>query len=85
MHTPQLVVSVTDPSLLNKLKNAIKLLNGVGSISVVKDPVPTKTERQQAYVKETLTRALQEVKLAQQEGRKLQSFDDFLKELDEES
>ncbi len=84
IHHPQLLVSVTDPSLLNKLRNAIKLLNGVGSISVVKDPVLTKTQRQQAYVKETLTRAMQEVKLARLEGRKLQSIDDFLKELDEE-
>ena len=64
LQNPKLVVSVTDPSLVNKLKNAIKMLNGVGSISVVKDSILTKTERQHAYVKETLTRALQEVKLA---------------------
>lgn len=83
LQNPKLVVSVTDPSMVNKLKNAIKLLNGVSSISVMKEPKLTKTERQQAYVKETLTRALQEVKLARQEGRKLQSIDDFLKELDE--
>ena len=38
---PQLVVSVSDPSLVNKLKNAIKMLNGVSSISVLK---PQKTE-----------------------------------------
>lgn len=44
----------------------------------------TKTERQQAYVRESLTRAMQEVKLARLEGRKLQSFDDFMKDLDEE-
>lgn len=43
-----------------------------------------KTERQQAYVRESLTRAMQEVKLARLEGRKLQSFDDFMKDLDEE-
>ena len=44
----------------------------------------TKTERQQAYVRKSLTRAMQEVKLARLEGRKLQSFDDFMKDLDEE-
>lgn len=44
----------------------------------------TKTERQQAYVRESLIRAMQEVKLARLEGRKLQSFDDFMKDLDEE-
>ena len=38
---PQLVVSVSDPSLVNKLKSAIQMLNGVSSISVVK---PKKTE-----------------------------------------
>ncbi len=45
LKTPQLVVSVTDPSLVNKLRNAIKMLNGVGSISVLK---PKKTEYEQA-------------------------------------
>jgi len=59
-------------------------LRGVVSTSIMKEPILTKTEKQQAYVKESLTRALQEVKLAKLEGRKLQSFDDFLKELDEE-
>ncbi len=38
---PQLVVSVSDPSLINKLKSAIQMLNGVSSISVLK---PEKTE-----------------------------------------
>ena len=38
--SPQLVVSVSDPSMLNKLRNAIKMLNGVSAISVLK---PKKT------------------------------------------
>lgn len=38
---PKLVVSVSDPSLVNKLKSAIQMLNGVSSISVLK---PKKTE-----------------------------------------
>ena len=38
---PQLVVSVSDPSLVDKLKSAIQMLNGVSSISVLK---PKKTE-----------------------------------------
>ena len=33
--SPQLIVTVDNPQLLNKLKNAIKLLNGVGAISVM--------------------------------------------------
>ena len=33
---PQLVVSISDPSLVNKLKSAIQMLHGVSSISVLK-------------------------------------------------
>lgn len=40
-----------------------------------------KTRQQQEYVKETLTRALKEVKEAKREGRKLQTVDEFIKEL----
>lgn len=43
-----------------------------------------KTERQQAYVRESLTRAMQEVKLARLEGRKLPDARDLFKELDED-
>ena len=38
---PKLVVSISDPSLVNKLKSAIQMLNEVSSISVLK---PKKTE-----------------------------------------
>ena len=41
-------------------------------------------ERQKAYVKESLTRALQEVKDAKREGRKLQTIEEFEKELEME-
>ena len=41
MTSPQLVVTIDDASMLNKIKNAIKLLNGVGHISVIK---PRQTE-----------------------------------------
>ncbi len=80
----QILVTIDNGQPLQSIRKAINMLRGVVKTSVVKEPVLTKTERQQAYVKETLTRALQEVKLARQEGRKLQSIDDFLKELDEE-
>ncbi len=50
----------------------------------MKKPVLTKTQKQQAYVKESLTRAMQEVRLAKLEGRKLPDARDLLKELDEE-
>jgi hypothetical protein len=33
---PQLVVTINDAALLNKIKNAIGMLNGVSSVSVLK-------------------------------------------------
>ena len=42
---PMLVVSISDPSLINKLKSAIQLMNGVSSISVFK---PKRTELEMA-------------------------------------
>ena len=43
-----------------------------------------KTAQQKAYVKESLTRALDEVKRAKREGRKLQSLDKLIEELEME-
>lgn len=43
-----------------------------------------KTARQKAYVKESLTRALNEVKEAKKEGKKLKTLNEFLEELKEE-
>lgn len=40
INNPQLLVTVSDLTMLTKLKNAIKMLNGVSSISVLK---PKKT------------------------------------------
>ena len=40
INEPQLLVTVSDPTMLPKLKNAIKMLNGVSSISIIK---PKKT------------------------------------------
>ena len=78
----QILVTVDENQPLQNIRKAINMLRGVVSTSIMKEPILTKTEKQQAYVKESLTRALQEVKLAKLEGRKLQSFDDFLNELD---
>ncbi|MBQ4393488.1 MAG: hypothetical protein IJQ76_05630 [Prevotella sp.] len=46
--------------------------------------VDLKTRQQQEMVKESLTRALNEVKAARREGRKLQTLDKFLEELEDE-
>ena len=53
-------------------------------ITVVKEPLLTKIQKQQAFVKESLTRALQEVNLAKLEGRKLPDAMDLLKDLEME-
>ena len=45
INEPQLLVTVSDPALLTKLKNAIKMLNGVSAISVLK---PKKTGLEEA-------------------------------------
>ena len=81
----QILVTVDNNQPLQNIRKAINMLRGVVSTTVMKEPILTKTQKQQAYVKESLTRALQEVKLAKLEGRKLQSIDNFLKELDEEN
>ena len=38
-------------------------------------------EKQKAYVKDSMTRAIREMKVAKIEGRKLQSVDDFINEM----
>lgn len=69
---------------LQNIRKAINMLRGVVSTTVVKEPILTKTQKQQAFVKESLTRALQEVKLAKLEGRKLPDARDLLKDLEME-
>lgn len=80
----QLLVTIDNDQSLQSIRKAINLLRGVVSTAVVREPVLSKTQQQQAYVKESLTRAFNEVKEAELEGRKLQNVDDFLKELDDE-
>ena len=46
INKPQLLVSISDPALLTKLKNAIKMLNGVSAISVLK---PKKSDLELAH------------------------------------
>ena len=77
-------MTIDNEQPLQSIRKAINMLRGVVSTAVVKEPVLSKTLQQQAYVKDSLSRAFNEVKEAKLEGRKLQSVDDFLKELDEE-
>ena len=79
----QILVTIDDSQSLASVRNAITKLRGVVSTSVLKNTSLSKTEKQQAYVKDTLTRAMKEVKLSKLEGKELQDIDDFIKEMRE--
>lgn len=66
----QLIVTVEDASLLPDLKKAIKMLRGVGNISV---------KKAEASLSETTLRAMRDVK----EGRtvKCKSFEEYLEKV----
>lgn len=77
----QILVTIDDTQPSASIRNAIKMLRGVVSASIIKEsPL---TIEQKAYVKESLSRALQEVKLAKLQGKKLQDVDDFIREMKE--
>ena len=80
----QILVTVDSNQPLQNIRKAINMLRGVVLTTVVKEPILTKIQKQQAFVKESLTRALQEVKLAKLEGRKLPDARDLLKDLEME-
>ena len=77
----QILVTIDSDQPLQSVQRAIRKLRGVVATTVVNDPAEDETRRQEAYVEQSLTRALQEVKQSRTEGRKLQSLDDFLDEL----
>ena len=79
----QILVTLNEDATTLHVRKAIELLRGVVSTTVfkTKDESNKKTLRQQAYVKESLERAFDEMKQARREGRKLQSADDFIKEM----
>lgn len=80
----QILVTIDNEQPLQNIRKAINMLRGVVSTTIVKESVLSKTQQQQAYVKDSLSKAFNEVKTAHLEGKKLQSVDDFLKELDGE-
>ena len=79
----QILVTIDDSQSLASVRNAITKLRGVVSTSVLKNTSLSKTEKQQAYVKDTLTRGMKEVKLSKLEGKEFQDIDDFIKEMRE--
>ena len=76
----QILVTLNENATTLHVRKAIELLRGVVSTTVFKskDESNKKTIRQQAYVKKSLERAFDEMKLARREGRKLQNADDFI-------
>ena len=79
----QILVTIDDTQPSASIRNAIKMLRGVVSASIIKESPLTIEEKQKAYVKESLSRALQEVKFAKLQGKKLQDIDDFIREMKE--
>ena len=75
----QILVTIDDTQPSASIRNAIKMLRGVVSASIIKESPLTIEEKQKAYVKESLSRALQEVKLAKLQGEKLQDVDEMLR------
>lgn len=79
----QILVTIEETQPLQSIENAIRMLRGVVSTSLLTPK--TRQEKQEEYVNESLTKAMREVKLAELEGRSLQSLDDFLDELEKEA
>ena len=79
----QILVTIDDTQPSASIRNAIEMLRGVVFASIIKESPLTIEEKQKAYVKESLSRALQEVKLAKLQGKKLQDVDDFIREMKE--
>lgn len=76
----QIIDTFDDVSLISQVKKAISLMKGVKSVTSPRISKKQLTPQQQ-YVKESLTRALIEVKQAKRNGKVLMSADDFLNEM----
>ena len=78
----QILVTIDDSQSLSNIRKAIRLLRGVVSATIVKNGQSVE-EQQKAYVKDSLSKAVREVRLAKLEGHKLQGIDEFLSEMRE--
>ena len=76
------MVTIDDSQSLSNIRKAIRLLRGVVSATIVKNGQSVE-EQQKAYVKDSLSKAVREVRLAKLEGHKLQGIDEFLSEMRE--
>ena len=53
----QILVTVDSNQPLQNIRKAINMLRGVVSTTVVKEPILTKTQKQQAFVKESFDKS----------------------------
>ena len=78
----QILVTVNEDITTQSIQKAIEMIKGVVSTSIYKTSEKGMTKKQQElYVKESLTRAWEEVKTAEASNRQLQPLDDFLNEI----
>lgn len=75
----QILVTLDEESTAQSIRRAIGMLRGVVSTSIYKG----EEQARKAYVKETLTRAVTEMKAAKGKGLKRQTDSDFVREIEE--
>lgn len=77
----QILVTLNEGVTTQAIRKAIELMRGVATTVVLKSKATDnhKALTQQKLVKDSLTRAFDEVHCAQREGRKLQSADNYIK------
>ena len=75
----QIWVTLNEDSATQSIRRAIGMLRGVASTSIYKG----EEQSRRAYVKDTLTRAVGELKAVKGKGMRLQKADDFVRELEE--
>ena len=79
----QILVTLNEDATTLHVRKAIELLRGVASVKVFKGNAEKVAEkrRQEAYVKESLTRAFDEVKRARRGEHKMMTDEEFMAEL----
>lgn len=78
---PQLIVNIDNETSVPSLRKAIGMLKGVVSTAVVHaETKAAKRQARQAYVRESLTAAINELDEARRTGREMQTAEEFLAE-----
>ena len=75
----QILGTLDKDSTAQSIRRAISMLRGVASTSIDKG----EEQARKAYVKKTLTRAVDKLKTAKEKDTKMQTAEDFIKELEE--